>query len=91
MRSYRDLLKEKFPQDEKNGLYVFPKLPAVKLGKLLLKERQIASPNDVVALHTFSSMFSSGHLILTPKTVLTIPVVRSLWKKSKKCKTKAVM
>ncbi|MEL6589860.1 MAG: hypothetical protein AAFQ68_07270, partial [Bacteroidota bacterium] len=55
------------PQDEKNGLFVSPQLPAVKLGKLLLSEKRIASPNDVVALHLFSSFLSSGHVILTNK------------------------
>ncbi len=65
MRNYGDLIKEKFPQDEKNGLYVTPRLPAVTLGKLLIKDKRIASPNDVMALHQYSSMFSSGSVILT--------------------------
>ncbi|MEL7530866.1 MAG: hypothetical protein AAFN10_06145 [Bacteroidota bacterium] len=65
MRTYRELIKEKFPQDEKNGLYVSPKLPAVKLGKILLSNKQIASPNDVIALHLFSGFLSGGQVILT--------------------------
>ncbi|MFK7920632.1 MAG: hypothetical protein AB8H47_01685 [Bacteroidia bacterium] len=65
MRTYRELIKEKFPQDEKNGLYVSPKLPAVKLGKILLGEKRIASPTDVIALHTFSSFLSGGQVVLT--------------------------
>ena len=62
---YADLLKEKFPQDEENGLFRAPKLPAVKLGKLLRKDTRIASPNDVLALHLYSGMFSSGAIIFT--------------------------
>ena len=62
---YAEIIKEKFPQDEKNGLYRVPQLPAVKLGKLLVKDTRISSPNDVLAMHEFSTMFSSGTLILT--------------------------
>lgn len=62
---YADIIKQKFPQDEKNGLYRVPQLPAVKLGKLLIKDTRIASPNDVLALHVYSSMFSSGAIVLT--------------------------
>lgn len=62
---YAEIIKEKFPQDEKNGLYRVPQLPAVKLGKLLIKDTRIASPNDVLALHLYSSMFSSGAIVLT--------------------------
>jgi len=64
---YAEIIKQKFPQDEKNGLYRVPQLPAVKLGKLLIKDTRIASPNDVLALHIYSSMFSSGALILTSR------------------------
>jgi hypothetical protein len=62
---YGDYLKEKFPQDEKNGLYVFPKLPATKLGKALVKETRISSPNDVIALHVNDGTFSSSMVIFT--------------------------
>ncbi|MEM6806066.1 MAG: hypothetical protein AAF696_32005 [Bacteroidota bacterium] len=62
---YAEIIKQKFPQDEKNGLYRVPQLPAVKLGKMLIKDTRIASPNDVLALHEYSSMFSSGALIFT--------------------------
>ena len=65
MRSYRDILKEKFPQDEKNGLFVAPKLPAVRLGKILMKDKRIASPNDVVAMHHYSGVFNSETVIFT--------------------------
>ena len=65
MRAYHKLLKEKFPQDEKNGLYVSPQLPAVKLGKLLISDRRIASPNDVVAMHLYSGFLSSGSVLFT--------------------------
>lgn len=65
---YAAYLKEKFPQDDKNGLYVAPNLPAVRLGKLLIKERRISSPNDVMALHYYSSTFSSGWVMFTADT-----------------------
>ena len=62
---FTDIIKELFPQDERNGLYRIPQLPAVKLGKILRKDRRISSPADVVAMHLFSGTFSSGMLILT--------------------------
>ncbi len=62
---YADFLKDKFPQDEQNGLYKFPTLPAVKLGKLLIKDQRIASPNDVIAMHYFSGFLGDGMLLFT--------------------------
>jgi hypothetical protein len=62
---YADFLKEKFPQDDKNGLYRKPNLPAVKLGKLLIKDRRISSPNDVVAMHYYSGFLGDGMLLFT--------------------------
>lgn len=62
---YRKFLQEKFPAEEKSNLYKFPALPAVKLGKLLMKETRISQPGDVMAVHFFSSMFSSGYAIFT--------------------------
>ncbi|MEO0897993.1 MAG: hypothetical protein AAFY71_16410 [Bacteroidota bacterium] len=62
---YAEYFKEKFPQDEKNGLYKFPQLPAVRLGRILIKDSRIASPNDVIALHLFSGTFSSSTIIFT--------------------------
>ncbi|MEL6672131.1 MAG: hypothetical protein AAFR61_08055 [Bacteroidota bacterium] len=64
---YADLIKEKFPQDEANGLYKAPKIPAVRLGKILVKDTRISSPNDVLAMHYFSSMFSGGAILFTAK------------------------
>ena len=67
MRSnmFTSIIKELFPQDERNGLYRVPQLPAVKLGKILRRDRRITSPSDVLAMHIFSGTFSSGMLILT--------------------------
>lgn len=70
MHMYADYLKTKFPQDDKNGLYVVPNLPAVRLGKLLIKDQRISSPNDVLALHYYSSTFSSGSVMFTKDTCL---------------------
>lgn len=62
---YAQFLKDKFPHDEANGLYKAPQLPAVKLGKVLVKETRISSPNDVIGLHLWSGFMSGGYLILT--------------------------
>lgn len=62
---YADWLKEKFPHDDRAGLYKVPDLPAVKLGRILVKERRISSPNDVVAMHVYGGFFSSGYIIFT--------------------------
>ncbi|MCI4670314.1 MAG: hypothetical protein MRZ79_19410 [Bacteroidia bacterium] len=61
---YADIFKEKFPQDEKNGLFKFPQLPAVRLGRLLARDTRISSPNDVVALHMYSGTFSGSNTII---------------------------
>ena len=62
---YTQLIKDKFPEDSRNDLYKAPNLPAVKLGKLLLKERRVNSPADVLAMHEFGGLFSSGYVLLT--------------------------
>lgn len=62
---YRSYLQEKFPQDDTNGLFVVPQLPAKKLGKILIKETQISSPNDVVALHLDEGTFRSSYIVFT--------------------------
>ncbi len=62
---YRDFLKEKFPHDESVGMYKAPKLPAVKLGKALMKDTRISSPNDVVAMHLDEGTFSSRMVVFT--------------------------
>lgn len=65
---YADLIKEKFPQDEKNGLYRTPQLPAVRLGKILIKDTRIASPNDVLAMHYYSGTFSKSVVLFSADT-----------------------
>ncbi len=65
---YAQLIKEKFPQDERAELYKAPQLPAVKLGKILRKDRRIASPTDVLAMHVHDSVFGGNTLILTATT-----------------------
>lgn len=62
---YTDLIKRKFPHDDQLDLYVQPKLPAVKLGKALMKDTRVASPSDVVAVHMHGGMFSSSLVIFT--------------------------
>ncbi len=62
---YADFLKERFPHDEANGLFRAPNLPAVKLGKLLMKETRIASPNDVLGIHLWSGFLGGGYVMFT--------------------------
>ena len=62
---YANLLKEKFPEDERLGLYKFPNLPAKKLGKILTSETRITSPNDVIGFHLSESFFSTKYVIFT--------------------------
>jgi len=62
---YSTLIKDKFPEDERNDLYKVPNIPAVELGKLLRKDTRIASPADILAMHSWSSVFSAGSLLLT--------------------------
>lgn len=63
--SYVSLLKSKFPHDEQAGLYVAPKMPGAKLGKLLMRDTRVSSPNDVVAMHLNEGMFSSSGVYFT--------------------------
>ncbi|MDX2286090.1 MAG: hypothetical protein NW241_18120 [Bacteroidia bacterium] len=62
---YAALLKDTFPQDERNGFFKAPQLPAVKLGRLLIRDKRISSPNDVIALHLHEGTFSSAVVIFT--------------------------
>lgn len=62
---YAALLKEKFPHDEANGLYVFPHLPGARLGRALVRNTRIASPNDIVALYLDSSVFGTYMVAFT--------------------------
>lgn len=62
---YANLIKEKFPTDERLGLYKFPNLPAKQLGKVLARETRITSPNDVLALHLSEGLFSTAYVIFT--------------------------
>lgn len=65
---YRDYLKEFFPHNEEDGFFRVPKLPAVTLGKALMKDTRISSPNDVVALYYEGGMFGSEMVIFTDET-----------------------
>lgn len=66
--NYTNILKEKFPIDERLGLYKMPHLPAVKVGKILTSETRISSPNDIVAMHLSEGFFSSDYVIFTSDT-----------------------
>lgn len=62
---YAEIIKQKFPHDPKSELYKVPHLPAVKLGKILRKYTNIASPSDVLALHINEGLFKHQAIILT--------------------------
>jgi hypothetical protein len=62
---FAELIKTKFPHDERAGLYKAPNLPAVKLGKVLMKDTRIASPNDVLAMYIVESAFSRSAVVFT--------------------------
>lgn len=62
---YADFIQRRFPENDKEGLYVRPKLPAVKLGKILMKERKVKQPGDVMAMHLDEGVFSSSYILFT--------------------------
>jgi hypothetical protein len=62
---YAELIRSRLPHDERLGLFVSPHLPAVKLGKILMNERRIKQPGDVVAMHLMEGFFSSSWVIFT--------------------------
>ncbi len=65
---FRNFIITKLNTDERNGIYVAPNLPAVKLGKILIKERRISQPGDVAAIHLDEGIFSDTFIILTTDT-----------------------
>lgn len=62
---YREFIKRKFPHNESMGMYVAPRLPATKLGRILMKETRVKQPGDVAAMHLDSGLFGSTYIILT--------------------------
>lgn len=62
---YREFIKRKFPQNEDLGLFVSPRLPATKLGKILVKETRVKQPTEVVAMYLETGFWGSSYLILT--------------------------
>jgi len=67
---YKEVILNKFPHNENSGLYKRPNLPAVKLGRILMSDTRISSPNDVLAMHLFSSYFSTYYVIFTGEKVI---------------------
>lgn len=62
---YAEFIRRRFPQNDRLGLYVAPGLPAVKLGKILMKERKVRQPGDVSAMYLNEGVFSSSYILLT--------------------------
>lgn len=62
---YFDFIRSKFPNSPNLGLYTAPNLPAVKLGKIIMSDRRVKQPGDVVALYLEESLFSKTYVIFT--------------------------
>lgn len=62
---YREFLKRKFPHNEDIGLFVAPRLPATKLGKILMKETRVKQPSEVIAMYIETGFWGSTYLIVT--------------------------
>lgn len=65
---YREFIQSKFLDNEKLGLYKAPRLPAVKLGKILMKEQRVKQPGDVIAMHLDEGFFGSDYFLFTEDT-----------------------
>ena len=64
---YKEYIKRKFPHSPELDLYVAPKLPGSKLGKVLTKVTRVQSPGDVAAFYYSGGFFGSEYVILTDK------------------------
>ncbi len=62
---YREFIKRKFPHNEDIGLFVAPRLPATKLGKILMKENRVKQPSEVIAMYVETGFWGSTYLIVT--------------------------
>ncbi|GIV44522.1 MAG: hypothetical protein KatS3mg035_1645 [Bacteroidia bacterium] len=65
MKDFTEVIKRKFPYDEKLEFYVKPNMPAGKLGKALASNSKIQAA-EVIAFHLYSGLFSSGAVVFTP-------------------------
>ncbi len=65
MKDFSDVIKRKFPYDEKLEFYVKPNLPAGKLSKALASNSKIQAA-EVIACHLYGGLFSSGAVVFTP-------------------------
>lgn len=62
---YRDFIARKFPNNESDGMFVAPRLPGSKLGRILMRETRVKQPGDVVAMYLDSGIFGSTYFLLT--------------------------
>ncbi len=62
---YREFIARKFPYNESEGMYVAPRLPGSKLGRILMRETRVKQPGDVVAMYLDTGLFGSTYFILT--------------------------
>ena len=62
---YKNLIQSRLTPDERNGIFVAPGLPAVKLGKILMNDKRISQPGDVAAIHLDEGIFGRTAIIFT--------------------------
>lgn len=65
---YQSLIRSKFPHDEAMGFFRSPKLPAVRLGKILRRESRISSPSDVLGMYDKEGFFGGRYVLFTATT-----------------------
>lgn len=66
---YREFLQNKWPHNEQMGLYVIPRLPGSKLGRILNSEKRIKQPGDVIAMYYESGFWGATYFVVTDEKV----------------------
>ncbi|MCS7074533.1 MAG: hypothetical protein NZ108_08710, partial [Bacteroidia bacterium] len=65
MKSFKDIISRKFPNDSRLGFYVKPNLPATKVGRALNDYTRIKGPGDVLGFFEYGNLFSGGTIVVT--------------------------
>ncbi len=65
MKEFTEVIKRKFPYDEKLEFYVKPNMPAGKLSRALASNSKIQAA-DIIAFHLYGGLFNSGAVVFTP-------------------------
>lgn len=69
MRDFTALLERKLVPDPDHGIYARPKLPATKVGKALMRHKDIANPKEVLMVIEYGNLLSGGSHVLTGTTL----------------------